>query len=130
MRAVAHRQSVLEIVLDDRHAGLHGRLRGVEARAAEEGLEISVRRKRRRRIEPRDAAGKALRGIAAIGGAAVVVIFVGQLDLGEVVGLQRDGRVDAVALEMVEVAERIAALVEHVQPRRDVLVDRLVRHRA
>lgn len=107
------------------NAGLHGRLRGVEAGAAEEGLEIAVRRERCRRIESRDAAGKALRGIAAIGGAAVVVIFVGQLDLGEVVGLQRNGRVDAVAFEMVEVAERIAALVEHVQPGGDVLIDGL-----
>ena len=114
-------------MVDDGHAGLNGGLRRVERRAAEERLEVPVRRKRRRRIEARRAAGKALRGIAAVGRAVVVEIFVAQPDLGVVVGLQRDGRIEAVALQMVEVAECVAALVEDVQARGDVFVDGLAR---
>src|SRR6185437_7927741 len=51
----------------------------------------------------------------------------GQLDLRAVVGCQRNRRIDAVTLEMVEVAEGVGAFIEDVQPRGDVLVDRLPR---
>src|SRR5581483_2689268 len=73
--AVPDRQAVIEIMLDDGHAGLYGGDGLIEARAAEEGGEIAVRRKRRRRIEAARAADHLLRGIAAIGGAVVVEIF-------------------------------------------------------
>ena len=66
-----------------------------------------------------------LRGIAAIGGAFVVKIFVRELDLGGVVRLQRHGRIDAVALDLAEIAERVGAFVEGVEAHRHVFVDRL-----
>ena len=112
-------------MLDDGHAGLHLDLGIVVDRAAKEGREIAVRRERRGRIEARRSARQALRGIAAIGEAEVVVEFVAQLDLGIVGRLQRHRRIDAVALEMAVVAEGIAAFVDGVEAHRDVLVDRL-----
>src|SRR6185312_7822056 len=72
-------------------------------------------------------ARQCLRGITAVGRAVVVEIFVGQLDLRAVVGRQRNRRINAVTLEMVEVAEGVGAFIEDVQPRGDVLVDRLPR---
>jgi len=54
-----------------------------------------------------------------------VEIFVAQPDQGGVVGLQRYHRVDTVALELAEIAEGVAALVEGVEAHRDVVVDRL-----
>ena len=124
-RPVLDRQSVLEIVLDDGHGGLHLGARHIQGRAAEERRKISVRRERRRRIETRRPPGGRLRGIAAIGRAFVVEIFVREFDLGVVVGLQRHRRVDAVALDPAEVAERVGSLVEGVDAHGDVFIDRL-----
>jgi hypothetical protein len=122
---VPDRQSILEIVLNDGHAGLHVGARDVERGAAVEYREVAVRRERRRRIEPGRAAGRRLRGIAAIGRALVVKIFVAQFDLGVVVGLQRHRRIDAVALDRAEIAKRIGAFVERVEANGDIFVDGL-----
>jgi hypothetical protein len=54
-----------------------------------------------------------------------VKIFVAQLDAGGVVGLQRNGRVDAVALDLPEITERVGAFIECVEPHGDVFIDRL-----
>ncbi|MBA7475423.1 hypothetical protein ES707_10793 [subsurface metagenome] len=91
-------------------------------RAAEERSEVAIGRERHGGIEAGGAAGNALRGIAAVGEAEVVVELVGQLDLGVVGRLQRHGRIEAVTLEVAVVAEGVAVLVEGVQPDRDVLV--------
>ncbi|WP_225161107.1 hypothetical protein [Bradyrhizobium sp. BRP56] len=52
-------------------------------------------------------------------------VLVAQFDFGVVVGLQGYRWIDAVALEMIEITEGVGALVEHVEPCRDVVVDRL-----
>ena len=54
-----------------------------------------------------------------------MIELVGELDLGVVGRLQRNGRVDAVALEVAVLTERVAVFVEGVEPHGDVLVHRL-----
>lgn len=136
-RLALHRQSVFKIVFDLRHRRLHVRCRDVEERAAEECRQIAVRREWRgwtvahgRGIDGGGRAGqrqteRRVRWIAAIVGALIVIIFVGQFDLGGVVRRHRHGRVDAVTLELAVVAERVGAFVERVHANRKILTDRL-----
>jgi hypothetical protein len=51
--------------------------------------------------------------------------FIAQPDLGEVVGLERYRRIDAVTLEPAELAERVAFLVHAIEAHGDVPVDGL-----
>lgn len=125
-RGILHRQPVAEIMLDHGGAGLQLDLGAVVARIAEEFRQVAIRRERHGRIEPgRAETGKPDRWIAAIGEPEVVVEFVGQLDLGVVIRLQGHGRVEAIALELAEIAKGVAAFVESVQPDGDIVVDGL-----
>ncbi len=121
---VPARQPVAEIVLDDHHGRIGIDPRVVVLRAAEKRAEIAVRHEWRGRIEAR---ARADRGIAAVGGFLVMIIFEAELDRGVVVRLQRHGRIDAVALELVEVAKRVGTFVEGVETHGDVLVHGLPR---
>ena len=112
-------------MLDDGHAGLHLDLGTVVERITKEGRKVAVGRERRGRIEARRAAGKPLRGVAAIGKAEVVIEFVAQFDLGIVSRLKGHRRIETVALEVAVVAESITAFVEGIETHRDVFVDGL-----
>ena len=57
---------------------------------------------------------------AAVGGPAVVKIFVADVDARVRAGLEREGRVHAVALEVDMMAEAVAILEEPVNPEADV----------
>ena len=121
-RRILDGEPASEVVLDHGHRGLHIRVGVVVDRTAEEGREIAVRRERRRWIETGAGAD---RRVAAIGDFPVVIEFVAQLDLGIVVRLQRDRRVESVALEMAVIAERVAALIKCIEAHRDIFVHRL-----
>ena len=124
VRAVFHRQPVSEIVVDEPHQGVHIGLRQIQIRAAVERGQVAVRGERRGRVETgRSRHARRQRGIATIGRALVMEIFVAQSDLGAVVRPERHGRIDAPALEPAELPEGVAFLVHAVEAHGDVLVD-------
>jgi hypothetical protein len=125
---VSHRQSIAEVVVEEAHHGLHGGLRAIQCRAAEERGEVAIGSKRSRRIETRRCrrdVAQPLRRVAAIGDAAVVEILVAQPHLGVRAHLVGERRIDPVAIEPVELPEAVASLVHGIQARGEVLVDGL-----
>src|SRR5688572_25581440 len=75
-----------------------------------------------------DRAGSAtgVRWHAAIGGAAIVEIFVSKVDARVRPGLDADGRVDRVALKVDMAAEAVAILVHSVDAQAEARPKRLV----
>src|SRR3954471_10334873 len=118
VRAVLHAEPAAEIVLDESHDRIHVGRRDVNVRTAEITRDISAGHERRGWIESRRGRrdeAQSLRRIAAIGGALVVKMFVAQPDFGACIGFPRNGRIEAAAHQMAEVAKRVALLVNRVQ---------------
>ena len=98
LRAVAQQQVVAELLFDPQAGDLDVGIGDAVGGIAEEGAVIAFER------------AAACRRNAAIGGAAVVEIFVGEVDAGVLSRLPAERRVDAVALQLGEIAEAVAML--------------------
>jgi len=113
-RAVAQRKPFTEVMLHSKageiDVGLGKALVGITKERAGEALERLA----------------AVRWEAAVGGAAVVEIFVGQVNARIRADLDRGGRVDPVALQLDVVAKAVTVLEHAVDTKADAVSQRLV----